>query len=141
MVNWGIHIGDVVQFSKTVSEYDVYGFAGITGDFSHNHVNEQYMNQTHYGHRIAHGALMVGYMSTCSTVLLDRCQIPAVSYGYNRVRFTAAVYFGDTVTVRYEVLAVDEENSQARSKVEVTNQHGQMVAVAEHILKFFPDEA
>ena len=35
--------GDRVTFSKTVGETDVYLFAGITGDFSVNHVNEQYM--------------------------------------------------------------------------------------------------
>jgi acyl dehydratase len=59
-----VALGDVTRFSKTVSESDVYGFAGITGDFSPNHVNEQAMRDSPYGGRIAHGALMVGYMST-----------------------------------------------------------------------------
>ena len=35
--------GDQVTFAKTVGETDIYLFAGITGDFSVNHVNEQYM--------------------------------------------------------------------------------------------------
>lgn len=35
-------IGDNSQFSKTVSEYDVYGFAGIVGDFYGVHVDEEY---------------------------------------------------------------------------------------------------
>lgn len=54
-----IDIGAFVSFSKTVSESDVYGFAGITGDFAPNHVNEEYMRKSGYGARIAHGALMV----------------------------------------------------------------------------------
>ena len=44
-----------VTFSKTVGESDVYLFAGITGDLSPNHVNEEAMRQTIYGTRIAHG--------------------------------------------------------------------------------------
>ena len=61
--------GDSVTFAKTVGESDVYLFAGITGDLAVNHVNEQYMKRSKYGTRIAHGALMIGYASTCSTML------------------------------------------------------------------------
>ena len=46
-------IGRTVTVSKTVSESDVYLFAGITGDFSPNHTDEAYMRKTRYGRRIA----------------------------------------------------------------------------------------
>src|SRR3989442_13157145 len=46
-------IGRRVTFSKTISESDVYLFAGITGDLSPNHVDEEYMRKTPYGRRIA----------------------------------------------------------------------------------------
>jgi len=62
--------GDEVCFSKTVGESDVYLFAGITGDLSGNHVNEELMRKSSYGRRIAHGALMVGFMSTASTMMI-----------------------------------------------------------------------
>lgn len=54
-------IGIATTFRKTVSESDVYLFAGITGDLSPNHVDEAFMKTTPYGGRIAHGALLVGY--------------------------------------------------------------------------------
>ncbi|HZF06308.1 MAG TPA: MaoC/PaaZ C-terminal domain-containing protein, partial [Patescibacteria group bacterium] len=54
-------IGRKVTVSKTVSESDVYLFAGITGDLSPNHTDEAYMRKTRYGRRIAHGALAVGF--------------------------------------------------------------------------------
>jgi 3-hydroxybutyryl-CoA dehydratase len=38
-----LEVGDSVTFSKTVGESDVYLFAGITGDFSPNHVNKEIM--------------------------------------------------------------------------------------------------
>ena len=66
--------GDSVTFAKTVGETDIYLFAGITGDFAANHVNEQYMAGSRYGRRIAHGALLIGFASTCSTLMIDKCQ-------------------------------------------------------------------
>ena len=55
MADFYVKPGDSVSFAKTVGESDVYLFAGITGDLSVNHVNEQYMARSKYGRRIAHG--------------------------------------------------------------------------------------
>ncbi|MFC7395631.1 MaoC family dehydratase [Chelatococcus sp. GCM10030263] len=136
-------VGDTVRFAKTVSESDVYLFAGITGDFSGNHVNEEFMRTSAFGKRIAHGALMVGYMSTCSTMLIERSlekgiDSTPVSLGYDRVRFVAPVFIGDTVTATYSVVEVDPERLRTRARIEVTNQRGETVAAAEHILKWQP---
>ena len=43
MSTFYVKVGDRVSFSKTVSEFDVYSFAGITGDFSTTHVDEDVM--------------------------------------------------------------------------------------------------
>lgn len=131
-----LSIGNFVTFSKTVGESDVYSFAGISGDFSPNHCNEEYMAGTRYGRRIAHGALLVAYMSACSTKLIERIgNRPTVSYGYDRIRFIKPVFFGDTVTVEYRVQERDDPKGEVRSNVTVTNQRGETVAAAVHILK------
>ena len=67
MVDFYVEKGQTSNFTKTVSESDVFLFAGITGDFSPNHVNKAYMEKSPYGKLMAHGALMVGFMSTVST--------------------------------------------------------------------------
>ena len=133
-----IPIGTRVEFAKTIGESDIYLFAGITGDFSPNHVNAEYMKTTLYGTIIAHGVLVVGLMSTCSTRVLDHATSPrpAVSYGYDRIRFVKPVRVGDTVTVTYEVVAADAARATTTATVTATNQHGEVVAVATHILKF-----
>lgn len=144
MSDFHVAVGNRVTFSKTVGETDVYSYAGITGDFSDNHVNEAFMAGTSYGRRIAHGALMVGFMSTASTKLIyEHAGGPApdetpVSLGYDRIRFIGAVYFGDTVTVNYEVVAIDPVKRRSTADVTVTNQHGQTVTVGSHILKWVP---
>ena len=143
MSDFHLSVGEQVTFSKTVGESDVYLFAGITGDLNGLHVNEQFMSGTAYGRRIAHGALLVGFMSTTSTMMIARCaegvsdETP-VSLGYDRIRFTAPVHINDTVSVTYTVAQIDEERRRALSDIEVVNQRGETVAVAQHIIKWVP---
>lgn len=129
-------VGMEVSFSKTVGESDVYAFAGISGDFSPNHVDHEYMSRTRYGQRIAHGVLTMAFMSTCSSKLIESLgNSPTVSYGYDRVRFIKPVFIGDTLTVRYTVVSVDSEAGRSLAEVKVENQNGELVSVATHILK------
>lgn len=143
-MSFHVEVGREVTFSKTVGETDVYLFAGITGDLAPNHVNEVYMAGSAYGRRIAHGALLIGYMSTASTLAVGQVQANGetpVSLGYDRVRFLKAVFLGDTVTVTYRIADIDEGRRRSRSDIEVHNQDGDLVAVAQHILKWVPNEA
>ncbi len=134
-------IGDSVRFSKTVGESDVYLFAGLTGDLSQNHVDEQFMSHSIYGRRIAHGALMVGFMSTASTRMIEESlkkgiDSTPVSLGYDGVRFLKPVFFNDTVTVNYVISEVDAERRRTLASIEIKNQNGDLVAVGKHIMKW-----
>ena len=138
--------GDSVSFAKTVGESDVYLFAGITGDFAVNHVNEQYMARSRYGKRIAHGALLIGFASTCSSLMIEKCRGTAgeetpVSLGYDKVRFLGPVYIGDTVTLTYTIIEVDPVKRRSRSEIRILNDKGELVGVAQHILAWVKDRS
>ena len=142
MTDFYLDIGHTVTFSKTISESDVYLFAGITGDLAPNHVNQVYMEKSSYGKRIAHGALLVGYMSTASTLAINASRdadLTPVSLGYDRIRFLLPVFFGDTITVRYEIIAIDSERNRSTGDIRITNQNDQLVSIAQHILKWVPN--
>jgi 3-hydroxybutyryl-CoA dehydratase len=147
MAEFYVRVGQQVDVAKTVGETDVYLFAGITGDLSSNHVNEQVMAGSSYGHRIAQGALLVGFMSAASTRMIETYGTPAngeataVSLGYDRVRFLRPVYIGDTITVRYRIAEVDPARNRSIARVVVCNQQNEEVAVADHILKWVPNDA
>lgn len=145
MKDFHVSLGEQVKFSKTVSESDVYLFAGITGDFSVNHVNEEYMKGTIYGKRIVHGVLLIGFISTTSTMLIERSvargtEETAVSLGYDRIRFLKPVFLGDTITVTYTVEKIDAAARRTWAKVEITNQHSELVTVGQHLLKWTPNK-
>ncbi len=142
MTGFYLKIGDTTSFTKTVSESDVYQFAGITGDFSPNHVNKAYMEKSSYGRLMAHGALIVGFMSTVSTQIIAHsreAEETPVSVGYDKVRFLKPVFLGDTITVAYTVSEIDVVRRRSTAGIEVTNQNDELVAVASHILQWVPN--
>ena len=100
------------------------------------------MERTSLGHRIAHGALVVAFMSAASTRLIEAMearggeQVVPVSLGYDRIRFTAPVFFGDTVTVDYEVTEYDASRQRSTAEIEARNQRGEVVAIATHLMKW-----
>lgn len=140
MSDFYVSVGDTYTFSKTVSESDVYLFAGITGDLSPNHIDEEAMKKTPYGGRIAHGALLIGYMSACSTKACEATRMTSaetpVSLGYDRIRLLAGVRIGDTITVTYRIAEVDLDKRRSSADIQVHTQDGTLAAVATHILKW-----
>lgn len=135
--------GTAVAFSKTVSESDVYLFAGLTGDLAPAHVDAAFMATTPYGERIAHGALVVGYMAAAGARLAEAAArrgggLLPVSLGYDRIRFVGPALIGDTLTVRYRVARVDEAAGETEGAIEVRNQDGRMVAIASHRMRWQP---
>ena len=142
MAEFYVNIGDSAQFTKTVSESDVYQFAGITGDFSPNHINKMYMENSSFGRLMAHGALLVGFMSTVSTIAIAHCREAdetPVAVGFDRIRFLKPVFLGDTVTTTYRFSSIDPEKRKSKAKIQIKNQNDQLVAVAEHILQWVPN--
>ncbi len=145
MAEFYVAIGDTTTFSKTVSESDVYLFAGITGDFSPNHVDQRYMERSTWGRRMVHGALLIGFVSTASTMAIahtrDNPDETPVAAGFDKTRFLAPVFMGDTVTVRYRFAAIDHERRRTRAEVAIHNQDDQLVAVTEHLLQWVTNES
>jgi 3-hydroxybutyryl-CoA dehydratase len=136
-------IGASTHFSRTVAESDIYLFAGLTGDFSANHLDEQFMSKTAYGRRIAHGALLVGFMSRTSTMITDQCGRLSkicypVSVGYDRIRFLKPVFIGDTITVNYTIIAATADTMRTSAEIQLKNHNDEVCAVATHIMKWFP---
>lgn len=142
MTELPLKVNDTCSYTKTISESDVYLYAGITGDFSQMHMNAEFMKTTPYKERIVHGVLTFSFGCTASTLIQQqmKAEIPSVSYGYDKLRFIKPVFFGDTVTAKYTVKKVDVEAMKTYSDVEIFNQHGDICVYAQHILKFIPEE-
>lgn len=113
--------GDFAEFSKTVSETDIYLFAGIVGYFNPAHLNEAYAKTTYFKTRIAHGMLAAGFVSSVIGMQLPG---PGTIYISQELKFLAPVHIGDTVTAHVEVSEIDREKNRVRLKTWCVNQEG-----------------
>ena len=95
-----LSVGQAASFSKTVTESDIYLFAGVTGDVNPAHINEAYASKTFFKGRIAHGMLSASFISA---VLGMQLPGPGTIYLEQHLRFLAPVRPGDTVTAKVEV--------------------------------------
>lgn len=127
-----LSIGDAATFRKTISESDVYLFAGITGDLNPVHVDAEFAKTTPFGARVAHGPLT---FSLCAGLL--GTELPGVGTiaVTNEVTYEAPVYIGDTIEVKVEVAALDMERNRATMAVTWHNQDGRQVASGSMVVK------
>ena len=117
-------LGDSASFTKTVSEHDVYTYAGVSGDFNPAHVNEVEAQKGMFGKRIAHGMLSAGFISA---VLGMQLPGPGTIYMGQELRFVKPVHIGDTVTATATVVERNEEKNRLKLETVVTNQNGDAV--------------
>jgi 3-hydroxybutyryl-CoA dehydratase len=126
-----LKIGDKEEFSKTISEFDIYMFAGITGDFNPAHINEDYAKQTFFKTRIAHGILTAGFIST---VIGTKLPGTGTVYVKQDLRFLAPVRIGDTITACVEVVEILDKKNRVRLKTTCFNQDNTQVLDGEAIV-------
>ncbi|MCT4631203.1 MAG: MaoC family dehydratase [Firmicutes bacterium] len=128
-----ISVGDKAFFQKTITETDVYLYAGITGDINPAHINEEVSKDTMFKGRIAHGMLTAGLVSAVLGVQLPG---PGTIYMGQELRFTAPVKFGDTIKAEVEVIERNEEKNRLKLKTTCYNQDNKIVL--EGVAKVMP---
>lgn len=126
-----LKLGDRAEFTKTVSESDVYLYAGVTGDFNPAHINESYAEKTFFKTRIAHGMLPAGFISA---ILGTRLPGPGTIYIGQTLNFTAPVHIGDTITASVEVAEIMADKNRIRLKTVCENQNGVIVLDGEAVV-------
>jgi 3-hydroxybutyryl-CoA dehydratase len=126
-----LKIGDAAEFTKTISESDVYLYAGLTGDLNPAHINEAYAEKTFFKTRIAHGMLSAGFISA---VLGNKLPGPGTIYMKQELNFLAPVRIGDTITARAEVIEMIVDKNRVRLKTTCSNQEGKVVLDGEALV-------
>lgn len=120
-----IQIGETASFSKTITETDIYLYAGISGDFNPLHVDEEYARRTPFGTRIAHGGLASSLLAPVLGMKLPG--LGTIALEVNQ-KYRKPTYPGDTITCTVKVI-----DKQARLKAVVmrilwTNQKGEKIS-------------
>jgi acyl dehydratase len=126
-----LQIGEEASFSKTITETDVYLFAGISGDYNPIHTNEEFAKQTPFKTRIAHGALPQSLIAPVLGMKLPGLGTILVEI---TCRLKAPTFFGDTVTARAKVSEKMEKRQWVRMALTWTNQRQDLIAEGEAVV-------
>ncbi|MFC1884511.1 MaoC family dehydratase [Thermodesulfobacteriota bacterium] len=126
-----LEIGQEAHLSKTITETDVYLFAGISGDFNPLHMNEEYARKTPFKTRIAHGALPQSLIAPVLGMKLPGMGTIVVEL---RCRFKAPTFFGDTITATAKVMEKLEEKRWVRMALSWHNQRDELIAEGEAVV-------
>ena len=119
-----LQAGQTASFSKTITEHDVYTFAGVTGDLNPAHINEPFARQTQFHGRIAHGMLSAGLISAVIGMHLPG---PGTIYLGQDLSFRPPVRIGDPITATVTVRSLNPERNRAELDTVCTNQDGVQV--------------
>jgi acyl dehydratase len=116
---------------RTLTETDVVLFAGLSGDVTSLHTDEEFAKRTPFRRRIAHGLLV----SSIATGLAARTGIfegTIVALPAMDIRWTNPAFPGDTLRLRLEVTRKEEEPSRRSGRVyfqaSVQNQKDQVIS-------------
>ena len=122
---------EYLSASRTVAVQDIAAFAGLSGDFSPLHTDDEWTREnTPFSGRIAHGALVFSVSQGLRTPVVDDIAVIAF-LGFERT-LVGPVYPGDTITPRWTVAQVRRSRSRpdrgiARLSVAVDNKDGTVV--------------
>jgi acyl dehydratase len=123
---------------RTITEADIGGFAGLTGDYSQVHTDEEFCRKTEFGTRIAHGLLGLAIAQGLMWRTNYTQGTGVASLAWDKWAFKGPIKIGDTVRVRWGV----KEKRESRSNpgmgiitewVELINQRGEVVQSGEHV--------
>ena len=123
-----IQIGDKASHSKTITETDIYTYAGLGGDFNPLHVNKEYAKNTRFKGIIAHGGVATALLGPVLGMKLPGLGTLFIEA---TTRFKAPVFPGDTITVTAEATAKDEERNILTLKLTWENQREEVVIEGE----------
>ena len=129
-----------VSPGRTVTEADIVMFASLSGDWNELHTNSEYMKNSVFGQRIAHGMLTLSIASGLGFRTRGRPPVEVLAFlGMDKVRFVAPVFIGDTIRVESEVIEARPSKSMPgagilKSKNTVKNQRDEDVATWETAL-------
>jgi 3-hydroxybutyryl-CoA dehydratase len=130
-----LNIGTVLpQMQKAVTQEDINLYAKASRDYNPIHIDEEFAKKTPLGGTIAHGMLILAYISQLMT---NSFGISWLTSGRLNVRFKAPARPGDVITIEGKITKILDENGQRTISCDVlcSNQKDETVITGEAIVR------
>lgn len=115
---WGdVRVGDLLpELKRTVTQEQMDLYAGVSEDKNPLHTDPEFAKRTRYGGTIAHGVLILAFVSQCMTNWSPDGWLRG---GEIETKFVAPVYAGDTVVISGSVAGITDYDSVILARCEV----------------------
>ena len=120
--------------AKDITQEGINLYADASGDFNPIHVDESFAAETPLGGTIAHGMLVLAYVSEMMTLAFGQSWLSA---GKLSVRFRAAARPGDRLTIGGRIDSIERKDSvsYANCSLECHNQRDEAIVVGEAVVQ------
>ena len=125
-----LYVGQQASLTRTITEGDVFVFAGSTGDLNPIHISEEFAKTTKFGRRIAHGLIAA---TMIASALGQQLPGGGSVYVSQTLFFKAPVFIGDTITATLTILEKNVERNRITVKTVCTNQDNVVVLEGEAV--------
>jgi 3-hydroxybutyryl-CoA dehydratase len=119
---------ELPALSKPLTQETIDGYARASGDFNPIHVDPAFAASTPFGGTIAHGMLLLAYLSEMMTAAFGRGWLAG---GRLKVRFKGVARPGDTLEVHGRVARVQDDGRRLFVAVECVNQAGDVLVIGD----------
>ena len=120
----------LVTQGRTITEADIVNFGNVIGDFNPLHFDAEFMKDSIFGQRIAHGMLTLSFATGLGNLLGANLGTVLAFKGLS-IEFKKPVFIGDTIRLRTTVIEKRESSRQPGGwiiqKVEIVNQKDEIV--------------
>jgi acyl dehydratase len=116
-----LHVGMKFRSpGRTITDADLVGFAGLTGDFSELHTSDVYAKNSQFGRKVAHGLLGLAYAHGLMWARTGELRETAVAFlGINEWKFLEPIFVGDTIFVNYQISDLRDSKSRPTQAIAV----------------------
>src|SRR6478672_4891015 len=105
---------------RTITDADLVGFAGLTGDFSELHTSDVYAKASQFGRRVAHGMLGLAYAHGLMWARTGELRETAIAFlGINEWKFAGPIFVGDTIFVNYRIAELRDSKSKPTQAIAI----------------------
>ncbi len=124
---------------EPITQEKINFYAEASGDFNPIHVDEAFAAQTPLGGTIAHGMLILAYVSEMMTQSFGQNW---GSTGKLSIRFKAPARPGDTMTVTGKIDSIENKESVSfvNCSIKCCNQRDETIITGEAVVKLSPEE-
>jgi acyl dehydratase len=116
-----LHVGMAFRSpGRTITDADLVGFAGLTGDYSELHTSDVYAQNSQFGRRVAHGLLGLAYAHGLMWPRTGELRETAIAFlGINDWKFVGPIFVGDTIFVNYTLAELRDSKSRPTQAVAI----------------------